>query len=104
MREFVDIAAQALGMNIIWKGEGINETGVDSISGKTIVKVDPGYFRPTEVETLLGNPAKAKEKLGWQATTSFKQLVHEMVKSDLEEAEKDALCHKEGFKVYRYYE
>ena len=66
VREFVAIAADELGMNIIWQGSGLDEIGIERKSGKTIVRVDPRYFRPTEVETLLGDPSKAKEKLGWE--------------------------------------
>ena len=78
VREFVDEAAPYFGMNIIWEGEGLNEVGVDKNSGRTVIKVNPKYFRPAEVETLLGDASKAKEKLGWEPKTSFKQLVEEM--------------------------
>ena len=86
-------------MKIKWEGQGIDEKVMDENSGKCIVKVDPRYFRPTEVDSLLGNPGKAKEKLGWQATTSFEDLVAEMVKEDLHLAERDVLCLKEGYKL-----
>jgi GDPmannose 4,6-dehydratase len=78
VREFVELAAPYFGMSIIWKGEGLEEIGVDKISGRTIIKVNPKYFRPAEVETLLGDASKAKEKLGWEPKTSFEQLVEEM--------------------------
>jgi GDPmannose 4,6-dehydratase len=78
VREFVELAAPYFGMSIIWKGTGLEEIGVDKISGKTIIKVNPKYFRPAEVETLLGDASKAKEKLGWEPKTSFEQLVEEM--------------------------
>jgi len=72
--------------------------------GDIIVRVDPRYFRPTEVETLLGDPSKAKEKLGWSPRTTFPQLVSEMVQGDLEHAMRDELCRREGFRTFSYYE
>ena len=104
VREFIDLAASELGIPIRWEGKGISEKGIDISNGKTIVAVDPKYFRPTEVETLLGNATKAKEKLGWIPKISFDQLVKEMVQADLEEAKRDDLCQKAGFKVKNYYE
>lgn len=104
VREFVEHCAKELGINIIWTGEGINEKGINAATGKNIVAIDPRYFRPTEVETLLGDPSKAKKTLGWEPKITFKQLVSEMVKTDLEDAKKDALCQKEGFQVYNYNE
>jgi GDPmannose 4,6-dehydratase len=104
VRDFVALASQQLGMNITWKGKGVDETGVDSQSGRTVVRVDSRYFRPTEVDTLLGDPTKARQKLGWHAKTTFNELVAEMVASDLEMAKRDALVAKEGFKVYSHYE
>ncbi len=104
VREFIEIAAGELGLSIKWEGEGIDEKGIDSESGKCIVSVDPRYFRPTEVETLLGDPTKAKEKLGWVAKTSFNDLVSEMVREDLKLAERDLLCQKEGYEVPQGFE
>jgi len=78
VREFVDRAAPFFGLNIVWKGEGLDEEGVDKISGRSIIKVSEKYFRPTEVESLLGDPSKAKERLGWEPTTTFDQLVEDM--------------------------
>jgi len=104
VRDFVNAAAKELGMSIEWKGTGADEKGYDAASGKCIVEVDPRYFRPTEVETLLGDPSKAKEKLGWTPKTTFAELVAEMVREDLKSAERDALCHREGFQTYSYYE
>ncbi len=98
VREFVDAAAKETGFDITWKGEGVNEIGADQ-DGREIVRVDKQYFRPTEVETLLGNPAKAKQKLGWEPKISFQELVSEMVREDLKEAERDELCRQEGFKI-----
>jgi GDPmannose 4,6-dehydratase len=78
VREFVEEAAPYFGMKIVWEGEGLNEIGVDNNTGRTIVRVNPKYFRPAEVETLLGDASKAKEKLGWEPKTSFKELVEDM--------------------------
>jgi GDPmannose 4,6-dehydratase len=83
---------------------GVEETGVDTRSGRTVVRVDPRYFRPTEVESLLGDASKARKKLGWSADVSFAELVKEMVEADLELAKRDALVAKEGYKIYRRHE
>ncbi len=104
VREFVEIASAQLDMQIEWQGEGLNEIGIEKNSGKTIVRVDSRYFRPTEVETLLGNPAKAKEKLGWVPEITFEQLVQEMVVADLELAERDQIVSQKGYKAYNYFE
>lgn len=103
VRQFVDAAAKELGIPITWQGEGVEETGRDE-NGKVIVKVDPRYFRPTEVETLLGDPTKAREKLGWTPKTSFAELVAEMVREDLRSAERDELVKKHGYTAYDYHE
>ncbi|MGE3488206.1 MAG: GDP-mannose 4,6-dehydratase, partial [Nitrospira sp.] len=103
VREFVDAAATELGLPIAWKGEGVEEKGCDE-TGRCIVAVDPRYFRPTEVETLLGDPSKAREKLAWKPRTSFKELVAEMVREDLKAAERDELCRREGFRTFDYHE
>jgi GDPmannose 4,6-dehydratase len=104
VREFVEKVGVRLGMRIEWRGAGVAEQGVDAKSGRTVVKVDPRYFRPTEVETLLGDPSKAKAKLGWSPTTSFEALVQEMVDNDLELARRDALMAREGYKTYQHRE
>jgi GDPmannose 4,6-dehydratase len=104
VREFVVAAGALLNLKIDWRGTGVDEVGVDTASGRTLVRVDPRYFRPTEVETLLGDPSKAREKLGWVAEVDFAGLVAEMVASDLEIARRDALVAKEGFKVYSHHE
>jgi GDPmannose 4,6-dehydratase len=103
VRDFVNTAAKELGIKIVWQGTGVNETGTDE-NGKVIVKVDPRYFRPTEVETLLGDPTKAKEKLGWTPKTSFQELVSEMVREDLKSAERDELVKENGYSAYDYHE
>jgi len=102
VRDFVDQAAGELGIKLEWRGKEEKEQGI--ADGRTIVKVDPRYFRPTEVETLLGDPGKAKAKLGWEPKISFRELVSEMVREDLEEARRDALCQQEGFKVKDHFE
>ncbi|RYG89884.1 MAG: GDP-mannose 4,6-dehydratase [Alphaproteobacteria bacterium] len=99
VRHFVDLAAKELGITMRWEGEGVNERGYDD-QGKCIVQVDPEYFRPTEVETLLGNPAKAKAKLGWTPKITFEELVSEMVREDLKLAEKDSLVKSHGYKQH----
>ncbi|CAB3780923.1 GDP-mannose 4,6-dehydratase [Pararobbsia alpina] len=103
VRQFVDAAAKELGISITWKGEGIEEKGYDA-SGNLIVAVDPRYFRPTEVETLLGDATRAKEKLGWTPPTSFEQLVAEMVEEDLRSAQRDELVKSHGFSTFNYNE
>jgi GDPmannose 4,6-dehydratase len=102
VRDFVDAAAKEIGMQICWQGEGLDEVGV--LESRTIVRVDPRYFRPTEVETLLGDASKAKEKLGWSTKISFKELVAEMVREDLKSAERDELVKRKGYKVFDHHE
>ncbi len=104
VRDFVSAAGAVLGMKIEWQGDGIHEVGVDSLTGRTVVRVDTRYFRPTEVDTLLGDPAKAREKLGWSAEIGFLDLVAEMVSEDLVGAKRDAMIAKEGYKVYSRHE
>ena len=104
VRDFVNFAAKELGISIRWEGEGVEEKGYDEDSGQCIVAVDPRYFRPTEVETLLGDPTKAKEKLGWVPKITLQELVSEMVREDLKDAERDELCRREGFKTFNYHE
>jgi GDPmannose 4,6-dehydratase len=103
VRDFVERAAEHLGIRLQWKGEGVDEQGVDA-EGRVIVAVDPRYFRPAEVETLLGDASKAHRELGWKPRIGFAELVSEMVTEDLKEAERDALVHKHGFNAFRYHE
>ncbi|MCX7112882.1 MAG: GDP-mannose 4,6-dehydratase [Proteobacteria bacterium] len=103
VRDFVNIAAKELDIDIRWEGEGLHEEGYDS-SGQCIVSVDPRYFRPTEVETLLGDPSKAKAKLGWQPKISFDDLVKEMVQEDLKGAQRDELVKQHGYYTNHYEE
>jgi GDPmannose 4,6-dehydratase len=104
VREFVDLAAGYAGLTLRWEGSGIDAKAVERDSGKTVVAVDPAYFRPTEVDSLLGDPSKAKERLGWQPTTTLEELAREMVESDLEEARREALNRAHGFKVHPRHE
>jgi len=104
VREFVTRAAGELSLKLEWRGSGVNEQAINVENGQTVVKVDPKYFRPTEVETLLGDPSKAARKLGWRAETSFEQLIKEMVSEDLASARRDALVAREGFRTYRFHE
>jgi GDPmannose 4,6-dehydratase len=99
VKEFVEMSARELGIAIAWEGEGVDEKGINLANGKTIVRIDPRYFRPTEVDTLLGDPSKAKKNLGWEPKTTFEELVREMTLSDLEDAKKDELCQRAGFQV-----
>lgn len=103
VRDFINIAAAKLQISVRWEGEGVDEKGYDA-QGRCIVAVDPHYFRPTEVDTLLGDASKAKAKLGWQPKTSFDELVTEMIEADYELARRDALMHERGFKVHRHHE
>jgi GDPmannose 4,6-dehydratase len=103
VRDFVSIAAGELGIVIRWDGEGLNEKGYDA-AGQCIVSVDPRYFRPTEVETLLGDASKARDKLGWQPKISFNELVAEMVREDLKAAERDELVKRHGYYANDYHE
>ena len=130
VRDFVGQAAWVLGIRLVWSGEGLNEEGiVDAVDqqqffqtteqlnasvasrisdklkpGRTVVRIDLRYFRPTEVETLLGDPTRAREKLGWQPQISFQELVREMVAHDLEQAQRDDLCMQAGFPILKHTE
>ena len=99
VREFIQRCAEKLDLGLTWQGSGIDEKALDK-DGNVIVSIDPRYFRPTEVETLLGDPSKAKKELGWTPTTTFEELVTEMVESDLKSAQRDALVRKHGFDAY----
>ncbi|OAM53152.1 GDP-mannose 4,6-dehydratase [Methylovorus sp. MM2] len=103
VRDFVNAAAKELDIKVTWQGAGVDEKGIDA-NGKVIVQVDPRYFRPTEVETLLGDPTKAKEKLGWTPKTTFQELVSEMVREDLKSAQRDELVKQHGFDAFDYHE
>ena len=103
VRDFVSTAAAELGIVIAWQGSGVDEKGLDA-DGRVIAAVDPRYFRPSEVETLLGDPTRARDRLGWSPRVSFRQLVAEMVREDLKAAERDELVKKHGYSAYDYNE
>jgi GDPmannose 4,6-dehydratase len=103
VREFVRLAASFLDMDIAWDGAGGEEKGTDK-QGNVIVAVDPRYYRPTEVETLLGDASKAQRELGWKPRITFRELVKEMVEEDLKSAERDALVRKHGYSVFNFHE
>lgn len=104
VREFVETAGKEIGIQVRWEGHGAEEKGYDGESGKCIVAVDPRYFRPTEVETLLGDPSKAKTKLGWAPRVTFQELVSEMIREDLKAAERDELVKRHGYGAYNFHE
>jgi GDPmannose 4,6-dehydratase len=102
VRDFVTQAAAELGLAVTWEGQGIEERGL--VDARCIVRVDPRYFRPTEVETLLGDASKARARLGWIPRTPFAELVAEMVREDLKSAERDELVRTHGYPAYDYHE
>jgi GDPmannose 4,6-dehydratase len=104
VREFVEKAFAEIGITIEWRGSGVEEQGIDAATGRVMLEVDPRYFRPTEVDLLLGDPAKARQRLGWQPKVGFAELVKMMVAFDIKEAERDLLCARQGFRVNRYNE
>ena len=106
VRKFVELSAKAIGWNkndstpgIIWEGKGVEEVGIRADNGKVVVKIDPRYFRPCEVDTLLGDPSKASKELGWQATTTLEELVNEMIREDLLQAKKEVLILNQGYNI-----
>ena len=99
VRDFVEFSWGYLGKKIRWEGEGINEKGYDTETGNLIVLVDPVYYRPSEVETLLGDASKAKEKLGWEPKITLKEMVQEMMENDIKIAKRDSLVKEHGFKM-----
>ena len=104
VRDFVNIAGREVGFDLRWEGEGVAEKGYDRNTGKCIVAVDRRYYRPTEVDSLLGDASLAKKELGWEPKTSFEEMVAEMIARDLKETSRDLLCRKEGFSVKNYFE
>jgi len=99
VREFIEATAHELGISIGWRGRGIDQEGHDS-KGKCIIRIDPKYFRPTEVTSLLGDAAKAQRQLGWKPRVTFRALVAEMVKADWEAAERDKLIRDRGYRIF----
>lgn len=104
VREFVNLVFAELDIPIVWQGEGVNEKGIDQKTGAVVVEIDPRYFRPTEVDLLLGDATKAKEKLGWEPQCSLAQLVKEMVAADIAEAKKEVFLKSEGFRTMNFHE
>lgn len=104
VRDFVERAGALLGMRIRWRGRGVDEEGVDEATGRTVIRVDRRYFRPTEVESLLGDASKARAKLGWRPEVTFEELVREMVEADLKLAERDDLVARQGYRVSQHHE
>ena len=107
VREFIELCAKELGWNnkksnngILWEGEGINEIGRRADTGEIVIRVDPRYFRPTEVEELLGDSSKARKKLNWQPKISIEELISEMIDEDSKESKKESILKKKGFSVY----
>jgi GDPmannose 4,6-dehydratase len=103
VREFVNAAAEEMGISLTWRGLGLAEKAFDA-RGKCVVAVDPRYFRPAEVEALVGDASKAQAKLGWKPKVTFRELVSEMVASDLQAAERDKLVHQSGYQIYNRHE
>ena len=99
VREFVEQAGAELGYSLRWKGAGLSEQGYDARTGRVLVRVDPRYFRPAEVDTLLGDASKARQRLGWSPRVSFAELVKEMVAADVSLAERDAGNLRQGYRV-----
>jgi len=112
VREFIEAAVACLGIALEWQGSGLQELGVVTRNdgatgpqpGAVVVRIDPRYFRPTEVESLLGDASKARRQLGWVPRTSFTELVEEMVRGDLQIAQRDALSASEGFRIFQHHE
>lgn len=104
VREFVEFAFKHAEIDIIWQGTGVEEKGIDKATGHVLVEVDPRYFRPTEVELLLGAPTKAKEKLGWEPQTTLQELVCMMVEEDFKSAQRDVLCEENGYQINSFNE
>jgi GDPmannose 4,6-dehydratase len=104
VRAFVERAAHELGMRLEWRGSKLDEHAVDAGTGRTVLRIDPRYFRPAEVDTLLGDASKARRQLGWTPEIGFAALVREMVESDWRLAQHDALVEREGFAAYKHHE
>ncbi len=100
VREFVEKVFMEIGVKIVWKGSGVDEVGKDAATGKELIRIDPRYFRPAEVDLLLGDFTKAREKLGWEPTVTFDQMVTMMIQEDIKEAQRDQLCKNKGFRTF----
>ncbi len=104
VREFAELAFREAGIDIVWEGEGTGEKGLDAATGDALIEIDRKYFRPTEVNALLGDSSKARDLLGWRPRTSFEELVREMVRADMAEAEKENLLKREGYDILNCHE
>ena len=104
VRDFVEAAFREIGIELVWEGSGVDEKGYNAADGALLIEVDPRYFRPTEVDTLLGDSSKARKVLGWEPEISLEQMVAEMVEEDLKLAQRDELCKREGFRIFDYNE
>ena len=104
VRDFVNFSWGHLGKKIRWEGKGVDEKGYDKETDKLIISVNPRYYRPTEVEALLGDPTKAKEKLGWEPKITFEEMVYEMMEHDINLAKRDALVRDHGYRSFDYHE
>lgn len=104
VREMCEIAFKEVGIDVAWEGKGPDEVGKHAATGEVLIRIDPRYYRPTEVDTLLGDATKAREKLGWEPKISFDALIREMVREDLKEAERDQLCRTRGYRTFDHFE
>jgi GDPmannose 4,6-dehydratase len=104
VREFVTLAVARLGISLEWRGHGVDETGIDSGTGNTLVRIDARYFRPTEVDALLGDASKAARVLGWKPEIGLDELVREMVDSDWQHAKRDSMLQRAGYQTPRHHE
>jgi GDPmannose 4,6-dehydratase len=104
VRDFITMAFKEAGIGLRWEGNGVNEKGLDTATGKTLVEIDPRYFRPAEVELLIGDPSKAMEKLGWKPKVQLPELIKMMVEYDLELAQRETHLRHGGFKTENYFE
>jgi GDPmannose 4,6-dehydratase len=104
VREFIELSCNEVGIDIEWKGSGVDEKGIDKETGKVIIEIDSRYFRPTEVDILLGNPEKARRELGWKSNHSFKELIKDMIQADIHEAKKERSLMENGYRVMNLHE
>ncbi|MDX2501361.1 MAG: GDP-mannose 4,6-dehydratase, partial [Deltaproteobacteria bacterium] len=104
IKELIEIAARQLNISVRWEGEGADQKGIEEKTGQVVVAVDPEYFRPTEVNELLGDASKARDKLGWEPEITFEEMIAEMIEADMEEAQKDYLCLQEGFTTFNHFD
>ena len=104
IKELIEIAARQLNISVRWEGEGADQKGIEEKTGQVVVAVDPEYYRPTEVNELLGDASKARDKLGWEPEITFEEMIAEMIEADMEEAQKDYLCLQEGFTTFNHFD